>query len=106
DVARRFGDRIAVAEPEGARAAIAACDCLVVSPGVPLDHSLGAYASAEEKPVIGEIEVAYHFTRARILGITGTNGKSTTVGVIGDILKAAGIDTVVAGNIGTPVCGV
>jgi UDP-N-acetylmuramoylalanine--D-glutamate ligase len=106
DVARQFGDRIAVAEPDGARAAIAACDCVVVSPGVPLDHALVSFAAAAEKPVIGEIEVAYHFTHARILGVTGTNGKSTTVGVIGDILKAAGIDTVVAGNIGTPVCDV
>jgi len=106
DVARQHGDRIAVAEPAGVRAAIAACDCVVVSPGVPLDHALVKYAAAEEKPTIGEIEVAYHFTRARILGVTGTNGKSTTVGVIGDIFKAAGIDTVVAGNIGTPVCDV
>ena len=106
DVARQYGDRIAVVEPDGARTAIAACDCVVLSPGVPLDHPLVAYASAQEKPVIGEIEVAYHFTRARIVGVTGTNGKSTTVGVIGDILKAAGIDTIVAGNIGTPVCDV
>jgi len=106
DVARQYGDRIAVATPDGVRGAIAACDCVVVSPGVPLDHALVSYAAAEEKPVIGEIEVAYHFTHARILGITGTNGKSTTVGVIGDILQAAGIDTVVAGNIGTPVCDV
>jgi UDP-N-acetylmuramoylalanine--D-glutamate ligase len=106
DVARQYGDRIAVTEPDGARTAIAGCDCVVLSPGVPLDHPLVAYAAAEEKPVIGEIEVAFHFTRARIVGVTGTNGKSTTVGVIGDILQAAGIDTVVAGNIGTPVCDV
>jgi len=106
DVARQFGDRISVAEPDGTHAAIAACDCVVVSPGVPLDHPLLRFAAAEEKPIIGELEVAYHFTRARIVGVTGTNGKSTTVGVIGDILKAAGIDTVVAGNIGTPVCDV
>ncbi len=106
DVARQYADRIAVAAPDGVRAAMAACDCVVLSPGVPLDHTLVSYAAAEEKPVIGEIEVAYQFTRARILGVTGTNGKSTTVGVIGDILTAAGIDTVVAGNIGTPVCDV
>jgi UDP-N-acetylmuramoylalanine--D-glutamate ligase len=106
DVARAYGDRIAIAEPEGVRAAIAACDGFVVSPGVPLDHRLVQYAAAEEKPILGEIEVAYHFTKARLVGVTGTNGKSTTVGVIGDILKAGGIDTVVAGNIGTPVCDV
>jgi UDP-N-acetylmuramoylalanine-D-glutamate ligase len=102
DVAREYGDCIAVAEPDGVRAAIAASDCVVLSPGVPLDHALVAYAAAEEKPVIGEIEVAYHFTSARIVGITGTNGKSTTVGVIGDILSAAGIDTIVAGTSALP----
>lgn len=106
DVAREYHGRIAVATPENASAAMAACDCVVVSPGVPLDHPLVARAAAAEKPVVGEIEVAYQYTRARIVGVTGTNGKSTTVGVIGDILKAAGIDTVVAGNIGTPVCDV
>jgi UDP-N-acetylmuramoylalanine--D-glutamate ligase len=106
DVAREYGDRIAVATAEGAADVIAATDCVVVSPGVPLDHPFVRRAAAVGKPVIGEIEVAYHFTRARIVGVTGTNGKSTTVGVIGDIVKAAGVDVIVAGNIGTPVCDV
>jgi UDP-N-acetylmuramoylalanine--D-glutamate ligase len=106
DVARAYGDRIAIATADGAPDVIAAADCVVVSPGVPLDHPFVLRATRADKPVIGEIEVAHHFTRARVVGVTGTNGKSTTVGVIGDILKAAGIDTVVAGNIGTPVCDV
>jgi UDP-N-acetylmuramoylalanine--D-glutamate ligase len=106
DVAREFGDRIAIASPEGVEEAIASSDCVVLSPGVPLEHRVVQAALTRGIPVIGEIEVAYHFTRARIVGVTGTNGKSTTVGVIGDILKAGGIDTVVAGNIGTPVCDV
>ena len=106
DVAREFGDRIAVATLDGARQVIAATDCVVVSPGVPLDHAIVVAARKAGLPVIGEIEAAYHFTRARIVGVTGTNGKSTTVGVIGGILNAGGIDAVVAGNIGTPLADV
>lgn len=79
---------------------------MVVSPGVPLEHRIIKAALARGIPVIGELELASHFTHARIVGVTGTNGKSTTVSVLGDILKAAGIDAVVAGNIGTPVCDV
>jgi UDP-N-acetylmuramoylalanine--D-glutamate ligase len=106
DIARQFGDRIAIASPEGVMEVMASSDCVVLSPGVPLENRVVQAALTRGIPVIGEIEAAYHFTRARIVGVTGTNGKSTTVGVIGDILKAAGIDTVVAGNIGTPVCDV
>jgi UDP-N-acetylmuramoylalanine--D-glutamate ligase len=106
DVARAGGDRIAAATPAGAAAAVAASDCLVVSPGVPLEHVLVTRARAARVAVIGEIEAAFHYTRARIVGVTGTNGKSTTVGVIGDILKAGGVDAVVAGNVGTPLADV
>jgi UDP-N-acetylmuramoylalanine--D-glutamate ligase len=106
DVARAFGLRIGAATAATAFDALAACDCLVVSPGVPLEHALVARARAAGIPVIGEIEAAFPHTRARIVGVTGTNGKSTTVGVIGDILKAAGVDAVVAGNIGTPLADV
>lgn len=106
DVAQAYDERITVVTPDKAGVAVAATDCVVVSPGVPLEHPFVSRAFEARKPVIGEIEVAFQFTRARIVGVTGTNGKSTTVGVIGDILKEAGIDAVVAGNIGTPVCDV
>ena len=79
---------------------------MVVSPGVPLEHPVLVRARAAGVPVVGEIEAAYRYTRARIVGVTGTNGKSTTVGVIGDILKAGGVDAVVAGNVGTPLADV
>jgi UDP-N-acetylmuramoylalanine--D-glutamate ligase len=105
-VAREHGDRIAIATPDGAQLAAESADCVVVSPGVPLDHRLIEKARAAGTPVIGEIEVAGRYTKATIVGVTGTNGKSTTVSVIGEILKAAGEDAVVAGNIGTPVCDV
>jgi UDP-N-acetylmuramoylalanine--D-glutamate ligase len=104
DVAR--GGCVAVARPEGVADAVDGVDCVVVSPGIPLDHVAVARAVARAKPVIGEIELAFHFTRARIVGVTGTNGKSTTVSVIGEMLRAASADAVVAGNIGTPVCDV
>lgn len=79
-----------------------ACDRLVLSPGVPLDHPLVAAARDRGLPVDSEIEAAFHYTDADIVGVTGTNGKSTTVGVIGNILESAGVSSVVAGNVGTP----
>lgn len=79
-------------------------DLIVVSPGVPLN--LAFFVKAREKgiPIISEIELAYHFTEAKIIGITGTNGKTTTTSLIGDILSKAGVGRVkVAGNIGIPL---
>ncbi len=103
DVARRHADRILAVAPGDAETTATACDCVVVSPGVPSDHRVVLRAKDAGVPVVGEIEIAWHFTDARIVGVTGTNGKSTTVGVIGTILEAGGIDVVVAGNVGTPV---
>jgi UDP-N-acetylmuramoylalanine--D-glutamate ligase len=80
-------------------------DCVVASPGVPEGNRILAAARDAGVPVVGEIEVAYHFTDARIIAVTGTNGKSTTVGVIGAILERAGVDAVVAGNVGRPFAG-
>jgi UDP-N-acetylmuramoylalanine--D-glutamate ligase len=85
---------------------ITSSDVVVLSPGVPLDHPLVAAARDSNVAVVSEIEAAFHFTNARIIGVTGTNGKSTTVGVIGNILEAAGVRHVVAGNVGTPFAGV
>jgi UDP-N-acetylmuramoylalanine--D-glutamate ligase len=53
--------------------------------------------------VIGEVELAYRFMKGRIVGITGSNGKTTTTTLIGELLKNAGIETQVGGNIGTPL---
>jgi UDP-N-acetylmuramoylalanine--D-glutamate ligase len=106
DAVRAHGERIRVAGPGDAAGLLAESDCLVVSPGVPLENALVGRARALDLRVAGEIEAAFHYTRARIVGVTGTNGKSTTVGVIGDILKAGGIDAVVCGNVGTPLAQV
>ena len=56
-------------------------------------------AVAAGVPVLGEIEAAYRIARAPILAITGTNGKTTTTVLLGEMLKAAGIETYIAGNI-------
>ena len=78
-------------------------DLIVVSPGVPLDTPELAQVKAFGLPVIGELELAARFLKGRILAITGSNGKTTTTALVGEILKAAGFPTLVGGNIGVPV---
>ena len=80
------------------------CDMIVVSTGVPLDIPFFKKAREKGIPIISEIELAYHFTEAKIIAITGTNGKTTTTQLIGEILKKAGMGKVkTAGNIGIPL---
>ncbi len=74
-------------------------DYVVTSPGVRKDAAVLVNAVAAGVPVLGEIEAAYRIARAPILAITGTNGKTTTTLLLGEMLKAAGIETYVAGNI-------
>lgn len=81
-------------------------DEIVVSPGVPVTSPLVAAGAASGIPVLGEIELAYRHLRGRVIAITGSNGKSTTTALIGEILRAAGRDPIVAGNIGEPLIGV
>jgi UDP-N-acetylmuramoylalanine--D-glutamate ligase len=78
---------------------------IVVSPGVPLAGPLMAAAAAQQIPAIGEIELAYREIPhgSTIIAITGSNGKSTTTALIGEILKVAGRQPIVAGNIGEPL---
>jgi UDP-N-acetylmuramoylalanine--D-glutamate ligase len=78
-------------------------DYIVVSPGVPMDISPLEKARANGKPVIAEIELASRYLDAPILGITGTNGKTTTTTLAGEILKGCGYATFVGGNIGRPL---
>jgi UDP-N-acetylmuramoylalanine--D-glutamate ligase len=95
-------ERVHAVGPDERDARVEGTDCLVLSPGVPLDHPLVARAREHGVHVIGEVEAAYHFNSARIIGVTGTNGKSTVVGVIGGILAQTGVTVEVAGNIGYP----
>lgn len=78
---------------------------VVVSPGVEDSSWPVRWAIQCGIPLIGEMELGYRYCRGRIIGITGTNGKSTVTTLIGDIMKAAGQDTVVCGNIGNSLCG-
>jgi UDP-N-acetylmuramoylalanine--D-glutamate ligase len=77
-------------------------DLIVVSPGVPVDSQALNQARAFGAPVIGEIELACEFLPGRIVAITGSNGKTTTTTLIGEILAKSGVKTLVGGNIGTP----
>lgn len=76
-------------------------DLVVVSPGVPTKAIPIRYADRRGAEVIGEIELASRFLRGRIVAITGTNGKTTTTSLIGQMLSDAGINVQVGGNIGT-----
>jgi len=78
-------------------------DLIVVSPGVPLDTPELVQVKAFGLPVIGELELAARFLKGNILAITGSNGKTTTTALVGEILTAAAIPTQVGGNIGVPV---
>src|SRR5579871_912222 len=78
-------------------------DLIVVSPGVPLDTPELVQVRHFGLPVIGELELSARFLKGNILAITGSNGKTTTTTLVGEILKAAGLHTLVAGNIGVPV---
>ncbi len=77
-------------------------DLIVVSPGVPADVPQLVQARIHGVPIIGEIELASQFLQGRILAITGSNGKTTTTTLTGEILAASGFPVVVGGNIGTP----
>jgi UDP-N-acetylmuramoylalanine--D-glutamate ligase len=78
-------------------------DLIVVSPGVPLNTPELSQARKFGLPIIGEIELAARFLKGRIVAITGSNGKTTTTTLEGEILKEAGFATQVGGNIGVPV---
>ena len=80
-------------------------DLIVVSPGVPLNTPELVQAMMFGRPVIGELELAARFLKGKMLAITGSNGKTTTTALVGEILKKAGMPTLVGGNIGFPVVG-
>ncbi len=80
-----------------------AADCLVLSPGVPTSIPLVQQANKLGLPVIGEVELAGLATSRRIIGITGSNGKSTVTTLTGHLLQQAGLPTLVGGNLGTPL---
>jgi UDP-N-acetylmuramoylalanine--D-glutamate ligase len=78
-------------------------DLIVVSPGVPMDIAPLLLAKAQRRAVISEIELAAAYIQAPMVAITGTNGKTTTTTLTGEIFKACGMETFVGGNIGNPL---
>ncbi|PWB78886.1 MAG: UDP-N-acetylmuramoyl-L-alanine--D-glutamate ligase [Candidatus Methylomirabilota bacterium] len=111
---REIGDDLCSLERDGVSLelgerylrSLLAADCVVVSPGVDLRESPFARVRKAGIPLIGEVELAYRYSEATFIGVTGTNGKSTTTTLLGLILKQAGMPAHVAGNIGTPLCRV
>jgi UDP-N-acetylmuramoylalanine--D-glutamate ligase len=79
---------------------------VVLSPGVPLDNPVVGWAHAGKIPVISEVELAYCLSDARFVAITGTNGKTTTTSLVGEILKTRSQNVHVCGNIGVPITAV
>jgi len=78
-------------------------DLIVVSPGVPIDTPELVQVQKFGLPIIGELELAAHYLRGNILAITGSNGKTTTTSLCGEILAAGKLNVQVGGNIGVPV---
>lgn len=78
-------------------------DLVVLSPGVPAAIPLIVEAHRRNIPVIAEIELAYRYMKGHIIGITGTDGKSTTTTLTGHIFRTLGFKTFVGGNIGVPL---
>ena len=78
-------------------------ELLVISPGVPTKTIPVRYAERAGAEIIGEVELASRYLKGRTVAITGTNGKTTTTALIGEILKDAGLHSQVGGNIGTPL---
>ena len=76
--------------------------CAVFSPGVPVFGEIGDFFREKKIPIIGEIELGYMVEKGEVMAITGTNGKTTTTTLVGEIMKAYNEKTFVVGNIGNP----
>jgi UDP-N-acetylmuramoylalanine--D-glutamate ligase len=89
----------------GLAGAAADADIAILSPGVPFNNPAVIELQRAGLPVISEIEAAYQISKAPIIAITGTKGKSTTAALVGHLLRAAGAKVRVGGNIGNPLIG-
>lgn len=87
----------------GSQTLPAGIDAVVVSPGVPLDRPILEDARRRGVPVIAEVELAFPLLNGPVVAITGSNGKSTTTAMTGEMVRAAGLPVEVCGNIGEPL---
>lgn len=81
-------------------------DAMIISPGISVNAPFVKEAMKQNIPVLGEMELAFQFTKGNLIAVTGTNGKTTTVSLLGEIFKNAGKKTYVTGNIGLPLSAV
>ena len=79
-------------------------DVVIISPGVPINHNIAVKARNLGKRIISELEFGYFCSFPKIVGVTGTNGKTTTVSLINSILSDYGAKCLLMGNVGCPVC--
>lgn len=96
------GTRLGMAVQPQVPASFEGADLVVLSPGVPADLDLLEPVRGRGVPVVGDLDLASWFLKGEIIGITGSNGKTTTTALTGHILAASGIPAQVGGNIGTP----
>ena len=82
--------------------ALKSAQLMVISPGIPVDAPFTDIVRNAKIPIWSEIELAYHYGKGKIAAITGTNGKTTTTALVGEIVKAHNAKTIVVGNIGIP----
>lgn len=82
--------------------ALSSSQLMVISPGIPVDVPFTDVVRNAGIPIWSEIELAYHYGKGKIAAITGTNGKTTTTALVGEIVKAHNAKTIVVGNIGIP----
>lgn len=98
-------DKVSVITGDLTPANLVGVDLAVISPGISLDKPFVALIDGAKIPIWGEIELAYQSSKGKLAAVTGTNGKTTTVSLIGEILRSFYEDVHVCGNIGNPFTG-
>ncbi len=88
---------------DGLNETVAKFDALVLSPGIPIDHPIAVAFKRAGKAVLGETELAARYFKGLSVGITGTNGKTTTVSMVEKVLRDSGFTAKACGNIGAPM---
>ena len=109
-----FGDDMDELEKKGAYLALGEapdayfdkCDTMIISPGISINAGFVKRAMEKGVEVSGELEIGFRFLKGLVLAITGTNGKTTTTTLVGEIFKNCGKTTYVVGNIGIPVTSI